>query len=143
MDTAPIIVERTLNAPISSVWEAITDKDKMKQWYFDLPEFRPEVGCAFQFYGGPSPEKQFLHMCEITEAEPGNKITYSWRYDGYAGNSFVTFELFAAGDKTRIKLTHDKLETFPADTPELARHNFEAGWNHIINISLPGFVEKK
>ena len=115
----------------------------MKQWYFDLPEFRPEVGCAFQFYGGPSPEKQFLHLCKVTEVEPGRKITYSWRYDGYAGNSFVTFELFAAGDKTRIKLTHDKLEPFPADTPEFARHNFEAGWNHIINISLPGFVEQK
>jgi uncharacterized protein YndB with AHSA1/START domain len=141
MNTEPIIVERMLQAPVSKVWEAITDKDKMKQWYFDLPEFRPEVGCAFQFHGGPSPEKQYLHLCVVTEVAPGSKITYSWRYDGYTGISYVTFELFPDGEQTKILLTHRGLETFPADVPELGRHNFEGGWNHIINISLPGFVE--
>ncbi len=113
----------------------------MKQWYFDLPEFRPEVGCAFQFYGGPSPEKQFLHLCVVTEIVFGRKITYSWRYDGYSGISYVTFELFAEGDNTKVVLTHSGLESFPADVPELAKHNFEEGWGYIVNKALPGFVE--
>ncbi len=33
----PFIIERTYNAPVSKVWSAITDKDQMKQWYFDIP----------------------------------------------------------------------------------------------------------
>ncbi len=37
---------------ISKVWTAITDKDEMKHWYFDIPKFKPEVGCKFEFGGG-------------------------------------------------------------------------------------------
>ena len=47
----PIIVERTYNAPIEKVWNAITNKDEMKKWYFDLAEFKAEPGFEFQFYG--------------------------------------------------------------------------------------------
>jgi len=140
MKAEPIIVEKTLNAPAHKVWEALTDKNKMKQWYFDLKEFSSEVGFEFTFYGGTE-EKQYLHICKITEVIPGKKLTHSWRYDGYSGDSFVTFELFAEGDKTRLKLTHTGLETFPPE-PDFARSNFNMGWNHIIGKSLPEYLEK-
>ena len=141
MSNQPIVIERTFDAPISKVWSAITDKNEMKNWYFDLAEFNAEPGFKFQFTGGPTPEKQYLHLCEITEVIPEKKLTYSWRYDGYAGNSFVTFELFEQGNKTLVKLTHKGLETFPEENPDFARGNFEEGWNEIINVSLKTFLE--
>lgn len=141
METAPFVIERTYNAPVHKVWQAITDKDKMKQWYFDLKEFKPEVGFEFEFSGGP-PEKSYLHLCKITEVIPGKKLTHSWRYDGYAGNSFVTWELFDEGDKTRVKLTHAGLETFPPE-PDFAKKNFVAGWTDILGRSLAGYLEKE
>ena len=107
----PIVKEITVNASLSKVWKAITDKDEMKKWYFDLKEFKPEVGFEFRFMGGPSKDRQYLHICEIIEVEENNKLKYSWRYDGYPGKSFVTFELFEEGKKTKIKLTHEGLET--------------------------------
>ena len=61
MNTPPLVVERVFNAPIEKVWKAITKKEEMKQWYFDLAEFKAEVGFEFRFYGGP-PEKQYLHL---------------------------------------------------------------------------------
>ena len=36
-----VVVERTLDAPVARVWKALTDVDQMRQWYFDLKEFRP------------------------------------------------------------------------------------------------------
>lgn len=141
MNTSPIIVERTLNAPADAIWAALTDRDKMKDWYFDLEKFVPEVGFEFRFEGGP-PEKSYLHICKVTEVIPNKKIAYTWRYDGYPGNSLVTFELFAEGDKTRLKLTHAGLETFGTENPHLAPHNFEAGWNDIINRSLVEYLAK-
>jgi uncharacterized protein YndB with AHSA1/START domain len=142
MQTDPFIIERTYNASPGEVWQAITDKTKMKQWYFDLPEFKAEVGFEFSFTGGP-PERSYLHICKVTEVLTGKKLTYSWRYDGYDGNSLVTFELFPEGNKTRLKLTHTGLETFPASNPDLAKENFAAGWNEIIGKSLKEFLEKK
>lgn len=135
----PVVIERTYNAPAAQVWKAISDKDEMKKWYFDLAEFRPEVGFEFRFEGGPD-HKKFLHLCKVTEVIKGKRLTYSWRYDGYEGNSFVTFDLLPEGDKTTVRLTHVGLETFPA-VAEFARHNFVAGWTDILSRSLKEFLE--
>src|SRR6188768_3832153 len=142
MENVPFTIERTYDAPIAKVWKAITSKDDMKQWYFDLPEFEAEVGFEFQFKGGPDENTPYLHLCKITEVVPEKKLTYSWRYDGYAGNSYVTFELASEGkDKTKVVLTHRALETFPADNPDLAKENFAKGWTEIIGMSLKEYVE--
>ncbi|MCW3108246.1 MAG: hypothetical protein JWQ09_2752 [Segetibacter sp.] len=142
MTHEPFVIERTFNAPVEKVWQAITDKEQMKQWYFDLAEFKPEVGFEFQFEAG-NDDKQYLHLCKITEVIPGKKLAYSWRYEGYEGNSFVTFELFAEGSATRLKLTHEGLETFPTNNPDFAKESFAAGWTYIIGTSLANFVENK
>ncbi|MDR3627322.1 MAG: SRPBCC domain-containing protein [Ignavibacteriaceae bacterium] len=142
MKPEPLVIERILNAPISKVWKAITVNDEMKKWYFQLPEFRAEVGFEFTMLGGKDPDNQYQHLCKVTEVVEGKKISYSWRYDGYEGNSLVTFELFEEGNKTRIKLTHAGLETFPANNPDLARGNFEEGWKSIIGKSLKELVEQ-
>ncbi len=142
MSSTIVTVERVLNAPVAKVWKAITDKDEMKHWYFQLEEFKAEKGFTFQFTGGDSKENEFLHECVVTEVVPGKKITYSWRYPGYAGISYVTWDLSAQGNKTLLKLTHTGLDSFPQDNPNFAAKNFEAGWNHIINISLPGYLDK-
>jgi uncharacterized protein YndB with AHSA1/START domain len=138
--TNPLIIERVINAPVNKVWQAITDKDQMKHWYFDLPDFEPVVGTEFRFYGGPE-DRQYLHVCVVTEVIENKKIAYTWRYDGYEGNSEVAFELSPEGEKTKVKLTHSGLETFP-EIPDLARKNFEGGWTELIGNLLPGFVEK-
>ena len=139
MKQEPLVIEQTYNAPIEKVWQAITDKDQMKQWYFDIADFKSEPGFEFQFEGGDE-NKSYLHLCKVTEVIPGKKLTYSWRYDGYAGISYVTFELFPEGDKTRLQLMHTGIETFPK-TPAYARKNFEAGWTAIIGSELKQFLE--
>jgi uncharacterized protein YndB with AHSA1/START domain len=141
MKHEPFVIERTYNAPIEKVWKAITDRDQMKQWYFDIAEFRPEVGFEFQFEGGAE-SRCYVHLCKVTEVVVGKKLTYSWRYEGYEGNSFVTFELFDEGDKTRLRLTHEGLETFPLNNTDFARSNFVAGWTEITGTLLKEFVEK-
>jgi len=140
MENEPIIVERTFDAPVSKVWSALTDKNEMKSWYFDLAEFKPEMGFEFEFNGGP-PETQYRHLCVITEASPQQKLSYSWRYDGYEGISYVAFELFPKGDQTLLKLTHTRLESFPKDNKDFAKGNFVEGWNAIINTSLKNYLE--
>lgn len=143
MNNEPFVIERTYNAPIEKVWKAITDKDDMKQWYFDLSAFEPKVGFEFSFEGGDD-KQTYLHLCKITEVVPGKKLTYSWRYEGYEGNSFVTWELFDEGnDTTRLKLTHTGLETFVTSNPSFARESFAKGWTHITGISLKDFLEKQ
>jgi len=141
MENFPVIVEAIYEASAASVWRALTDNSEMKNWYFHLADFKPEVGFRFQFEGG-NENKTFTHLCEITEVIPGEKIAYTWKYEGYPGCSEVTFQLIPEGDKTRIKVTHEGLETFPP-SPDFAKENFREGWNAIIGTNLKKFVEKK
>jgi uncharacterized protein YndB with AHSA1/START domain len=66
---APLVIERVFYAPVSVLWTALTDKDEMKQWYFDLKEFKTEPGFRFSFTGGTE-EKQYLHLCEVIDVIP-------------------------------------------------------------------------
>lgn len=137
-----IVIERVYEASKMNIWKALTEKDLMKLWYFNLEVFEAKIGFKFEFMGGPEDGIQYKHVCEITELIPESKLTYSWSYEGYEGISFVSFELFDENGKTRLKLIHSGLESFPESNPDFAIHNFEEGWNHILSISLKTFLEK-
>ncbi len=113
----PVKVEVLLNAPVERVWSAITNRDEMKKWYFKLEEFIPAIGFTFSFEGGNEHTK-YLHLCKVIEAVPNKKLVYSWRYDGFEGDSFVNWILKEEGEQTRLTLLHEGLETFPADQPD-------------------------
>jgi uncharacterized protein YndB with AHSA1/START domain len=141
MKETPFEIEQTYNASVERVWKAITDVDQMRQWYFKLEEFKPEVGFEFRFEGGKD-DDVYLHICTITEVVPQKKLTHTWTYDGYEGLSYVTWELFPEGDKTRVKLTHTGLESFPQNDPNFRRESFAGGWTYITGTSLKKYLEK-
>ena len=134
------VIERVYEAPVEKVWQAITDNAEMKQWYFELEDFKAEVGFAFEFTAENEGVK-YVHKCIVTEVEFGRKLAYSWRYEDYPGDSLVTFELFPEGEKTKVRLTHEGLESFP-DLRDFKRESFAAGWNEIIGKILKEFVER-
>src|SRR4030095_1506 len=136
-----IIMERSFDAPVGRVWTALTDVHEMRQWYFDLKEFKPEIGFEFEFVVEHK-GNTYHHLCRVTEVVSQKKIAYTWRYKGEPGDSLVTIELFPESNMTRLRLTHEGLETFPK-TPAYARKNFEAGWTAIIGTELKNFVERK
>lgn len=136
-----VIVERTYDAPIDRVWEAFTNKSQLKQWYFDVSDFRPELGFKFEFTGGDA-QVQYRHFCEIVEVNKPTKLAYTWQYEGIDGVSLVNIDLFPETEnRTRVKLTHSGLD-FKTDDKNFQPSSFNAGWTHILEMSLRDFVEK-
>jgi uncharacterized protein YndB with AHSA1/START domain len=135
----PLVVERVFDAPIETLWKAITDANQISRWYFEMENFRPEIGCEFRFVVEHEGHT-YDHRCKITELVPQKKIAYTWRYHDQEGISLVTMELFREGSKTKLKLTHTGLETFPSTLP-FARENFERGWTSLIGDSLKDYTE--
>lgn len=138
-----IEISRLLDADIKLVWKAITERELIKLWYFDLKSFKPEVGFTFEFTGGHEDGIQYNHLCEVTEVEFERKLSYSWKYEGYEGISYVTFLLSEENGKTRLHFSHRGLSTFPGSNPDFAISNFEAGWAHFISSALPEFLSSK
>jgi hypothetical protein len=50
--------------------------------------------------------------------------------------------LFEEGDSTRVRLTHEGLETLPSDVPSFAINNFKEGWNDILENMLRKYVQE-
>jgi len=138
MESKALIIEHEFDAPVALVWRSITEKELMKKWYFDISDFKLEVGNKFHFEGGEE-GKRYIHLCEVLEVIPFKKLKYSWKYKGNVGLSFVTFELSSVGEKTKLKLIHEGLETFT--NTDFIRDNFVAGWKYLIHESLKEFLK--
>lgn len=129
----PLIKTFEYNAPIAEVWQALTNVDKMKEWYFpQLQEFEPIVGYKFQFDDN---DAEYHKEWIVTKVVEGNTLGHSWAYKGYLGNSEVTFDLFGDGNKTKLRVTQTGLESFP-NHPHFKRERFEWGWDNLLGENL-------
>ncbi|RYY58479.1 MAG: SRPBCC domain-containing protein [Chitinophagaceae bacterium] len=143
MNDNTVFVEDLIDAPVADVWNALTDQELMKQWYFTVDDFRAEKGFVFRFSGQGSKGENYNHVCTITEVIPEKKLQHTWTYDTIPGNSLVTFELIPEGNSTRLQLTHEGLDTFPKDSPDFAKASFKQGWTEIITVNLAGFFKNR
>ena len=139
---APVVVEAIFNAPIEKVWNAITDIEEMKRWYFDnIDAFKAEVGGKSRF-AVQSEERTFTHLWEVTEVAAPHKITYNWKYEEYPGDSFVSFELIEEKGKTKLILTATVVEDFDDAIPEFKRGSCQKGWEYFICFRLVEYLNK-
>jgi len=142
MEAEPIVVEQTFKAPVETVWKAIAEKDQMRQWFFDaIPEFEPVEGFETQF-NVRAENVDYLHLWTVKEVVPRKRIVYEWRYGGVPGNSTVTWELSETPEGTKLKLTHEGIETFPQDNPVFSRESAQKGWDYFIRESLKKYLER-
>jgi uncharacterized protein YndB with AHSA1/START domain len=138
----PIVVEQTFSAPIDRVWRSITDKDQMRQWFFDsIEEFKAERGFEARF-NVRNEDRDYLHLWKVTEVIPQRRLAYDWKYGGIPGESFVVWDLTETGTGTRLNLTHTVVETFPQDDPAFTRESGEAGWRYFLCDRLKAFLER-
>ena len=137
-----LVITRIIDAPAIRVWKALTDKEELKKWQPFFKDFELVVGNEIRFKLGRDPEHQYLHISKVIEVIEVKKLVYSWRYEGYTGNSNVIFELIPEGNKTKLLLTHKILDPFPTDNPDFASNNFEKGWNYTAD-GVKNYVEER
>lgn len=138
----PVIVEQIYKASITKVWNAITEEYQMKKWYFDtMVSFKPVVDFETEF-NVLSNGKDYLHIWKIIEVIPEKKITYSWKFGGYPGQSLVSFEISKENNLTILKLTEVGIESFPQDNPDFKRDSRIDGWTYFIKKRLKEYLER-
>lgn len=139
----PIIVEQAFNSSVNEVWDAITELEQMRKWFFNnIPSFEPVVGFQTKF-SVQSEERNFQHLWKLMEVEPNKMIKYHWSYEEYKGEDFVTFELLEKDGQTVLCVTNEGLETFPYDIPEFTRESCKAGWEFFIKKNLKDYLAQE
>jgi len=123
----------TIKQPASEIWEAITNKEQMKEWYFDIQDFELKIGAEFHFYE-PGEQKIFLHLCEIKEIIPQKKLAHTWTHPNHSsGSSLLTWELNEYENQTLVTLKHEGIESFADAGKEFTVESYEVGWNELLS----------
>jgi uncharacterized protein YndB with AHSA1/START domain len=124
MLTKKVIIKES----IEKVWQALSDKKQMKEWYFDIPDFELKEGAVFNFFE-PGGENRFHHQCRMLEIVPCKKLSYTWTYPSYSkGESIVTWNLEYADGITEVTLQHKDIENLADAGPDFATENYHMGW---------------
>lgn len=133
-------VEAVFDATKSQVWEALTNTEIMKVWYFDISNFKLAVGTEFSFYEGE--KKEYLHEGEILKVEQNRVLQHTWKHPQQSkGSSIVTWEIDESEEnKVKVLLWHEGLENFADAGPNFAPANYEMGWNAIVKTNLRNYL---
>lgn len=121
-----------INAPVSKVWKAITEKDLIAEWFMAPDIFKAEAGCTFHMTGTKD-GKEFPHTCTVTEVIPEKRLSYTWNMTAIDGETFVTWELDEINSQTHLTLTHSGWENVSFNTPDISRNDYLNGWNYFLN----------
>ena len=130
----------TINAPANQVWDALTDPEKTKEYFFKCRVFSDwKVGSPIVFKG-----KMFwiipIEMKGIiTKIEPSKLLQYtlSNKSDDSKTTSTVTDELTEENGVTTVNITDDVGQ---GDGAEKRYNRSVKGWDKILN-GLKEFVE--
>lgn len=125
-----------LNASIEKVWNAVATSEGIGAWW--MPNtFEPEVGRDFVLHAGQFGDSP----CKVTELKSPHKVGFDWGKDWH-----LTMELKELEEgKTEFTLIHSgwdaEISTEFGQPHTVIREVMVGGWEKIVNISLPNYIE--
>jgi uncharacterized protein YndB with AHSA1/START domain len=132
-----IRLERTLDAPIDTVWRYLTEADLRRDWFmggtdataggeFDLLNDHDNLSDEDVPYPESyAPYKGKVWSEKVIRFEPPRLLETTFQG---GKNGTVTYELSAQGDKTRLVLTHSGIVS------GTGAQDFGSGWNSHLTV---------
>jgi uncharacterized protein YndB with AHSA1/START domain len=118
--------EVVIDASPETVWEFLTDPEKITRWKGLNTSFEGRVGAGYRTEVIPDN----IAVGEVLELDPPHRLAYSWGWEGSdlvpPGSTVVEYELLPEGDATRVRLTHRDLPS-----PESLEQHVH-GWEHYL-----------
>jgi uncharacterized protein YndB with AHSA1/START domain len=122
--------ELVIDASPETVWEFLTDPEKIKRWKGVLVSFDASPGAAYRIEVNPS----HIAAGEIVELDPPHRLVYTWGWEPgegvpasvTPGSTTVEYELVPEGAGTRLKFTHRDLPN------QEAADSHATGWDHYL-----------
>lgn len=143
---ADIVDSIEIDAPIKTVWRALTLPESVRQWFGCL-QYDAEVGHVF--YMQPDAEKREdgnidgATHCEVLVLEPDERMEFSW-YMPDTPKTLVTIRLVARGDDaTTVMLTHSGWDQFPREAVEDFWRQLKNGWTSFVLPKLKAHAEAR
>jgi uncharacterized protein YndB with AHSA1/START domain len=119
-DELVLSLKRTLPAPRSAVWIAMTDPEQLAKWWgpkgFTAPrvDFEPRVGGRYRIAMQPPEGDLFYLHGEFREVDPPSRLVYTFVWeppDPDDRETLVTLDLEDRGEITGVSFTQGEFAT--------------------------------
>ena len=128
--THELKLERSLHAPIATVWRALTTATEIARWFGPSDDFRLEVlawdcrpGGGYRVAMHDPTGNTYTCVGQFREVDEPHRLSYTWSWEGQPPmDTLVAYDLTEAGETTQLRFSHTG---FPA---EEARAQHEQGW---------------
>jgi uncharacterized protein YndB with AHSA1/START domain len=99
-----VTCEIVLPEPPEEVWTALTDTERLEEWFANDVELEVEEGASGVFRWGDGEVRVAL----VEEVVPGERLAFRWS-DGKTGESRVVFTLVGGDHGTRLTVTETQI----------------------------------
>jgi uncharacterized protein YndB with AHSA1/START domain/DNA-binding transcriptional ArsR family regulator len=127
-----VIVQRIFKSSRDKVFEAFSNPDIMRKWFFPGEDWSAETSNTFEVGGSykikmrdPSGEV-YTHTGEYREIKTSEKIVFTWNSISVK-DTVVTITFSEIGNETEVIITHDHLPS------KESRDNHKKGWIGCVN----------
>ena len=123
-----VIVSRQLLASRDRVFDWLTDPDKLARWMspqgdvIAQADAKPGGRLVIVMTDGPM---RIEHHGEYLVVERPARLVFTWNSPYTDGDSLITIDLVALGDRTGLTLRHERL-------PQQAAESHGRGWEAIL-----------
>jgi uncharacterized protein YndB with AHSA1/START domain len=118
--------EIIIEAPVSKVWDHITDSQKIAGWLMQN-DFEPKVGKEFFLQC----DEHGKMRCVVKEIVPHKKLVYSFQTKAPNADTLVTITLAPEGKATKLTLVHTGWDALPPSEQAQAS-NYDNGWSALL-----------
>jgi uncharacterized protein YndB with AHSA1/START domain len=127
-----IVFERVFRHPVSKVWDALINPEKLAVWFMRT-ELDPRPGGRMTMHFGDAEDTRSYGR--IIRIEPEKYLEYVWENDG-GPDELAVWELFPENDKqTLLRFTYSRVsDTYAASVA--------AGWHQMLDL-LADILDEK
>ena len=126
--------------PPERVWRVLTDPAIVATWLMEPEGFEPRAGCRFRFRTKPAPGFDGVIHCEVIEANPPRRLSYSWASSKNLEHpTLVSWTLEAASDGTRLLFEHSG---FRGLSGLVLRSMLRNGWGKKLTRYMPEVLNR-
>jgi len=136
MSTTTITKSVFFNAPPERVWEFLTDKDKLGEWYHPA-EADLAAGQEYSLYRVDEHDKKIPQITgRVLEMKAPVKLVTTFVIEPFQGNeTTVTWVLNEAAGGTRLVLTHEGIAEAAGEAALHLLLALDQGWNtHLSDL---------
>ncbi len=135
--TRDITVDEVFPHSPEMIWKTLTTPELIGRWLMMTPTgFEPVVGNRFTYQTTPIGRWDGLIDCQVLEAEPNERLVYSWQGGndanvGYGSrlDTVVALTLTKVSAGTRVRLVHSGFE---APRNDFAFRNMSDAWPKVV-----------